>query len=90
MVWAAVRSNVVIMLFIHCLLLSPLCVGVSCWVLVFLMWFLVSVLVKQSDRAGCITLLCVMALCVLCLFLKVSWVDLQSVIVAFPADIILS
>ena len=31
-----------------------------------------------------IALLCVVAVCVLCLFLTVLWVGLQSVIVAFP------
>ena len=33
--------------------------------------------------------LCVVAVCVLCLFLGVLWVGLQSVIVAFPGRILL-
>ena len=31
-----------------------------------------------------VTLLCVVAVCVLCLFLAVTWVGLQSVILSFP------
>ena len=47
----------VLQLFITCLLLSPLCVGVSCWVLILLSSTLLPFLVYNhsagKERAGC-------------------------------------
>ena len=40
----------------------------------------------EEKRVGCFTLLCALLLCGwLCLFLRVSWVGLWSVIKVFPA-----
>ena len=48
------------------------------------------ILLWKRERAGCFTLIafkCHLTVSVLCLFLTVSWVCLQCVIVAFPGHI---
>ena len=63
---AAVISNEVFLLFIHCPLLLPLSVWVLCCVLVICM---------LKEETWLLSSYCV-NVCVLCLFLAMSWVDL--------------
>ena len=41
--------------------------------------------IAEEERASCFTLIVFLAVCVLCLFLTVPRVGLQSVIVVFPS-----
>ena len=63
------------------------CVGFvfgHCFVVQYLVSFLVSNHLTRAERAGC---LYHVAVSVLCLFLMVPWIDLQCVIVVFPGHI---
>ena len=42
---------------------------------------------QGEEETGCFTSIYVVAICVLCPFFKVQWVNQQSVIVTFPSHI---
>ena len=77
------------LLLIHCLLLSPLFVGVfmvgPCFVVHYLVssFAIISLEKKDSWLLYLIAFKCHLTVSVLCLFLTVLWVGLQCVIVAF-------
>ena len=57
------------------------CVLVPC----FVVWFLVPVFLRKRELAASLKLC--YAVCVLCHFLAVPWVDLQSVAYLFPCEL---
>ena len=86
---AACSKTVALLFLLHCLLLLPFFVGVLCLVLVLLFITLCpSSFFNHLDReetAGCFNLVAfLVTVNVLCLFLTVSLVYLQCVIVVFP------
>ena len=81
----------------HCLLLLPLLVGALCLVLVLLYMYIESsfaIILMGEERAGCLTLIVFLMSCdcwaivsILLLFLTVSRVGLQRVILVFPCQV---
>ena len=92
MAWAAVRSKVVVLLLlIYCLMYFALFVGVLCMSLFCYALLCVhssfAIILKKKRKLEALLLLsyrCIVTINVLGLFLRVSWVGLQFVIVVFP------
>ena len=74
-----------LLLFIHCLVLLPLFDGVyfSCFVVQYFVSFPVLQL-SHWERESWSFYFCCADVILLCLFLKVLWVDMQCVSVTFP------
>ena len=76
---------------IYCFMYFPLYVGVLClslfwYALLYVFLCFATILTRKREMVALLLLSfrCLVTVNVLCLFLKVSWVGLQSVIVVFP------